>query len=106
MAFEITSCPFGLSGFMCSFVYLIAGGLAILAILFRKNVANDALNMPFSLIGSIAGAEAGFIITGGIISLFSPGDFNIIKFGLIAGLGGMMAGGFLLANLIGDGEGG
>ena len=76
------------------------GILALGAILFRKNVANDLLNMPFSMIGSIAiGEIAFFVSTFGV-----AGHHLILKWALLSGIVGVLLGGFICGNLFGDGE--
>lgn len=94
---SITSCPFGTSGFECSFViYIIPAVFVLVALLFRKNVANDTLGMGFSVLGSTIPSLLAYYI------LFA--FFHSFKWSLIAGLLLFFIGGFLLAELIGDGE--
>jgi len=94
---NITSCPFGTSGFECSFIiYLIPAILFIGILLFRKNIANDSFNAPFSLIGSVVPGYIAYFIVYAI--------FHSFKFSLLAFLITSLIGGFLLAELLGDGE--
>ena len=93
----VSSCPFGTSGFECSFViYLIPAVLVILAILFRKNVANDVLDIPFSIIGSgVSGVLVYYIIFG---------IFHSFKYSVLGGVIGLIVGGFIAGQFLPDGE--
>lgn len=93
----VTSCPFGTSGFECSFsIYVIPAVIVIIAILFRKNIANDILDYPFSLIGSsVVGVIAYYIVYG---------LFGVMKYSLLAGIVGLLIGGFVLGTFMPDGE--
>jgi hypothetical protein len=90
------SCPNSLHGFECSLVYIVGALIVLGAILIRKNVANDLLAMPFSIIGGSAGGLLPYMI---IIFMFGS-----LKWALLIGIIGMIAGGFLLGNTLGDGE--
>jgi hypothetical protein len=93
----VTSCPFGTTGFECSFaIYLLPAVLVLIAILFRKNVANDLLGWDFSLIGSGVIGVIGYFILYGI--------FHNIKLSFIGGLALLLIGGFFLAPILGDGS--
>lgn len=93
----VTSCPLGTSGFECSLViYLIPGLIVLAAILFRKNIANDLLDMPFSLMGSGALGVLSYYIIYGI--------FQNLKWAVLAGVIGLLAGGFLAGMFLPDGE--
>ena len=93
----VTSCPFGTSGFECSFlIYVIPAILVIGAILFRKNVANDVMGHSFSIIGSsIAGVLCYFVMLG---------IFHSSKWAIIVGVVALVVAGFLTAPFIGDGD--
>ena len=94
---NVTSCPLGTSGFECSFViYLIPAFFIMGAILFRKNIANDVLDMPFSIIGAGAGALIPYYVVYGL--------FHSFKFSLAAGIVGLLVGGFLAGHFLPDGE--
>jgi hypothetical protein len=90
-------CFGGFTGFDCSLLYIVMILLFFLAAIFRKQVAEN-LGIDFTLIGSTALAEGAFII---IIILFSS-----MKWGFLAGLIGLLIGGFALAPFLPDSEGG
>lgn len=93
----ISSCPFGTSGFECSFVvYLIPAMLVLGALLFRKNIANDLLAFPFSVIGGSVG--------GVLIYFVVYASFHVFKYSVLGGILGILVGGFALSNFLGDGE--
>lgn len=93
----VTSCPLGTSGFECSFViYLIPAFLVLGALLFRKNVANDLLGQPFSIIGSSVISLICYYLVYGL--------FHSFKWSLISGIIGLIIGGFVLAFFLPDGE--
>ena len=87
---------FGTEGLINHITLLISAAFVLGAMLFRKNVANDIMGFPFSVIGSSAGSILLFIVFDNM--------FNSIKIPLATGLIGFFAGGFLLASIIGDGE--
>jgi hypothetical protein len=66
------------------------------ALIFRKSIANDLLGMNFSLIGSCVCSILAFIVMDNL--------FHIMKFSFGVGLICWLLGGFLLANIIGDGD--
>lgn len=76
---------------------LLFGAIYVLgAFIFRKSVANDMLDMGFSVIGASACSCLAFILVKSIT------DWSI-KIPFAIGLGVWIAAGFLLANVIGDG---
>ena len=76
---------------------LLFGTIYVLgAFVFRKAVANDALDMGFSAIGASAASCLVFIIIKSVTDLS-------IKFNFVFGLIAWVIGGFLLADVIGDG---
>jgi len=93
----VTSCPLGTSGFECSFIiYLVPACLVLGALLFRKNVANDMLDYPFSVIGSsVVGVLAYYIVYA---------IFHVFKYSLLSGVLGVLVGGFALGFILPDGE--
>jgi len=93
----LTSCPMGTSGFECSFViYILPALLVLISILFRKNVANDMMDRGFSIIGGSVLSVLTYYILYAI--------FHSVKYSLGGGIVAMLLGGFLLSNIIGDGE--
>lgn len=89
-------CFAGFVGFDCSILWFIMIGLFFVAAMFRKNIAEGLLDMDFSLIG---GASGGAIIF--IIMMYIT---HSMKWGGIAGLVGVIVGGFLGAQFLPDGE--
>lgn len=87
---------FGNTGIIGSIDLLIASILVLGSFIFRKSVANDILGMPFSIIGSTAPSIILFIVFNNI--------FSTIKYPLIIAIGTFLLGGFLLGDLLGDGE--
>lgn len=76
---------------------LTFGALFVLgALIFRKSVANDSLGKGFSVIGSSLLSILSFLVVNNI--------WNNIKISFVVGLLFWLAGGFLLAEVIGDGE--
>lgn len=90
-------CLPGFSGWDCSLVWIVAILLFFLAAIFRKNVANDLLDMPFSLVGASILGEVAYIISLLIL--------HQIKWGMLIGIAGVLIGGFVL-NFFGDVESG
>lgn len=90
------SCIGDLKGFECSFSYILGALLVMIAIMFRKNIANDLIGTAFSVIG---GSIGGLVVY--ISILFA---FGSLKWAFIIGLAGMLIGGFLSGNILGDGE--
>lgn len=76
----------------------IAAILVLGAFIFRKSVANDLIDRPFSIIGSCVPGVIGFIISHHI--------FSSLKFPIVIGIFLWLVGGFLLGDLIGDGNAG
>lgn len=76
----------------------IGAAFVLGALIFRKSVANDMLDRGFSVIGASVGGILTFLILNNI--------FDNLKICIGIGLVAWAAGGFLLAEIIGDGEGG
>jgi len=87
---------FGTDGIVNHLTLIFAAVYVLGALLFRKNVANDLMGYPFSVIGSSALSILLFTILNIFIENF--------KIPLAISLIGFFVGGFLLAPLIGDGE--
>jgi len=87
---------FGTDGIINHITLIIAAIISLGAILFRKNVANDLLDMPFSIIGAIA--------VGSILTIIIQNMFDAFKWALLAGIVGCLVGGFIGGNFLGDGE--
>jgi hypothetical protein len=66
------------------------------AFIFRKSIANDQLNMGFSVIGASACGCIAFIL------IKSLTEWSV-KYPAVIGLAAWAVGGFLLAEIIGDG---
>lgn len=89
-------CFAGFEGFDCSILWIIIIGLFFAAAIFRKNIAGEILDIDFSLIGS---SVAGAIVF--IIMIFIT---HSMKWSGIAGLIGVIVGGFIGAQFLPDGE--
>ena len=89
-------CFAGFEGFDCSILWIIMIGLFFTAAVFRKNIAEGILNMDFSLIGGSAGGAVVFIIVVFIT--------HSMKVSGIAGIIGVIVGGFVGAKFLPDGE--
>ena len=91
-------CFAGFAGFDCSILWIIIVLLFFAAAVFRKNIADGLLGMSFSLIG---GAISGAIVF--IIMIYIT---HSMKWSGIIGLVGVIAGGFIGATFLPDGESG
>ena len=89
-------CFGGFEGFDCSILWLILMALFFTAALFRKNIAEGILDMDFSLIGATAAGAITFIVMIYIT--------HSMKISGIAGLIGVIIGGFIGAKFLPDGE--
>ncbi len=89
-------CFAGFEGFDCSLLWIIMIMLFFSAAVFRKNIAEGLLDMDFSLIGA---SIIGCIVF--IIMIYITGS---MKWGGISGLIGVIAGGFIGAHFLPDGE--
>lgn len=89
-------CFAGFTGFDCSILWIIMIGLFFVAAVFRKNIAEGLLDIDFSLIGGSGGGAIIFIIMSYIT--------HSMKWSGIAGLVGVVVGGFLGASFLPDGE--
>lgn len=88
---------FGMKDSLIGPIELLFGGAAFLsAAIFRRLVANDMLGMDFSAYGAT--------ITGIIGWLTLNFIFHNLKISLIAGIIGILAGGFLFARFFPDGQ--
>lgn len=88
----------GTSGFECSFgVWLVMGAIFLATAMFRRLVANELLNMPFSLIGAAIASELAYAIT------FIVSGHNY-KISVVIALAFMIAAGFLIGDKFGEGE--
>ena len=89
-------CFAGYAGFDCSILWIMMIGLFFVAAIFRKNIAEGLLDMDFSLIGgSVAGA---------IVFIIMTYITHSMKWSGIIGLIGVVAGGFVGAQFLPDGE--
>ena len=91
-------CFAGFAGFDCSILWIIIVLLFFTAAMFRKNIAEEILNMDYSLIGGAAGGAIVFVIMTFIT--------HSMKWSGIAGLIGVIAGGFVGAQFLPDVESG
>ena len=91
-------CLAGFEGFDCSIVYILMILLFFITAIFRRQVADALLNMPYSLIGGTAAAEIVYIV-----SIYITHNF---RWAFLFGLIGCMAGGFVGAWFLPDGESG
>ena len=91
-------CFAGFEGFDCSILWIIMILIFFMAAVVRRQVADQLLDMDFSLLASTIVAEIAFVITVFITKSH--------KFGLLAGLVGVLIGGFLGAKFIGSEESG
>ena len=89
-------CFAGFAGFDCSLLWIIMIILFFIAAMFRKNIAEGLLDMEFSLIGGSIGAVIVFIIMIYIT--------HSMKWSGVAGLVGVIIGGFVGATFLPDGE--
>lgn len=89
-------CFAGFAGFDCSILWIIMILLFFVAAVFRKNIADGLLGIDFSLIG---GSGAGAIVF--VIMIYIT---HSIKWSGIAGLVGVIVGGFIGAKFLPDGE--
>lgn len=88
---------FGSSGLIGPITLLVCGLGSLLCFILRKSVFNDLASMSFSIIGSISGLCVGYVIVSNI-------PFLGMKFGIVAGLIGMFAGGILIGDRLNDGD--
>jgi len=91
-------CFAGFAGFDCSILWIMMIGLFFVAAIFRKNIAEGLLDMDFSLIG---GAGIGCLVF--FIMTYIT---HSMKWSGIAGLVGVIVGGFIGAQFLPDVEGG
>ncbi len=89
-------CFAGFGGFDCSLLWIIMIGLFFVAAVFRKNIAEGLLDMDFSLIG---GSVIGAIVF--IIMIYIT---HSMEWSGIAGVVGVIIGGFVGAHFLPDGE--
>lgn len=89
---------FGTDGIINPVSFLFGAIFVIGALIFRKSVANDMMERGFSVVGSSAGGIIAYIIMDNLI--------GILKYSVVVGLIVWAACGFLLAEVIGDGEAG
>lgn len=82
-------------GLITSITLVLAAVFFLGGSMFRKNVANDTLSMPFSLFGSTGAGLLVYII----FSQFLP-----VKWGVAISFIAFIAAGFLIGNIVGDGE--
>lgn len=88
---------FGNKDALIGSVELLFGAIFVIgALIFRKSVANDMMDTGFSVIGASAAGVIGFILCSAVF------DFSL-KISVVIGLAAWAAGGFLLAEIIGDG---
>ena len=87
---------FGTSNAIVTPITALVGAVMVLgSMIFRKVVANEVANMPFSVIGSSVPGILSFLIASNLLP---------IKWSLLIGLICFFAGGFLVGDLLGDGE--
>ena len=89
-------CFAGYTGFDCSILWIMMIGLFFVAAIFRKNIAEGLLDMDFSLIGGS--------VTGAIVFIIMTYITHSMKWSGIIGLIGVIAGGFVGAQFLPDGE--
>ena len=87
---------FGTNGIINHLTLIFAVVYSLGGFVFRKNIANEMLDMNFSVIGCIAASMISFIIA----DIF----FESIKILLVISLAGWLAGGFGIGGMLGDGE--
>ena len=87
---------FGSEGIINPYTLIFAAVFVLGALVFRKTVANDSMGRGFSFIGASVGGILGYMII----------DLSIgsLRYGVGLGLILWLVGGFLLADVIGDGE--
>lgn len=88
---------FGTSGALIGPIQLIFGGASFLLGAILRKQLNDWMNIKFSAFGSFGVGSLAFIIAGAFMSL---------KFAILLGLAGFVAGGILLSFLDGESSGG
>jgi len=87
---------FGTDG-LITHITLIIGAVYVLGgLIFRKSIANDILGYPFSVYGSCTAGILLFIIL--------DNTFDVFKISVVVSLIGFFLAGFLLSNILGDGE--
>lgn len=89
-------CFAGFTGFDCSILWIIMILLFFAAAIFRKNVAEEILDMGFSLIGGTIAGAITFIVMMYIT--------HSMKWGSIVGFIGVVIGGLVGAQFLPDGE--
>jgi hypothetical protein len=88
---------FGNKDALIGSIELTFGAIFVISsFIFRKVVANDYLDMDFSIIGSNIPAVISFIIMQNV--------FDSVKWSFAVALILWLLGGFLLASIIGDGQ--
>ena len=87
---------FGNNALIGSLELFIVAIFVLGAMIFRKSVANDMLDRGFSVIGASVGGVLSFLILNGI--------FDKLKLSIGVGVACWVIAGFLLEELIGDGE--
>ena len=86
----------GVLSFIMNPMSLLFGAIFVLGALIGRKQINDNMDRGFSVIGASAGGILGFIIMDNI--------FHTLKFSIGVGLIAWAAAGFLLAEIIGDGQ--
>ena len=86
-------CFAGFEGFDCSILWIIMVLIFFLAAITRRQIADQLLGMDFSLIASSILGELSFVIVIIITKSY--------KFGLLAGIVGLLAGGFIGSKFLG-----
>jgi len=89
-------CFAGFEGFDCSILWIILIMIFFSAAIFRKNVAEGILDMDFSLIGGSAIGAIAFVVM-----IFIT---HSMKWSGVAGVVGMIIGGFIGSQFLPDGE--
>lgn len=88
---------FGNSDALIGSVDLFIGAAFVLgSFIFRKSVANDMLGRGFSIIGSNVAGIIAFLIMSNV--------FDVLKYSVGVGLIAWLLGGFLVGDLINDGQ--
>jgi hypothetical protein len=75
---------------------LLFGALFVLGAFVARKTVNDSMGQSFSVIGSSTAGIVGYLIMANTV--------DILKFNFGVGLLCWLAGGFLVANFIGDGD--
>ena len=86
----------GSNGIINPIVMIVATVMILGGFIFRKVVANESLNVPFSLIGSCAGGILSFVLVYNI--------FHTIRWAVLVALIVYFGLGFLIGDAMGDGE--